>query len=246
MWKNNHKSSESSNYPTKCPKLLLSEFQSAKTLKKLKARRTNLAWSLLYKLQVSATTSLGGTQWEAQQPPLLLNPDRPQALLNTCTPSWPPQMGRETPQQVLSSHKVFAFNNYLPLITTALDLYIKKYLPLLYRQELTSVKKRITTNQAFPSKSLSATGFLHATACPSFGSLLDRVLKNTKCLSSPCLLWSWWSCSAAIPQTCPNQAVQEIQAAWTDKARFALYTFAANRAAESIAPVKNTAGASLD
>lgn len=142
MWKNNHKSSESSNYPTKCPKLLLSEFQSAKTLKKLKARRTNLAWSLLYKLQVSATTSLGGTQWEAQQPPLLLNPDRPQALLNTCTPSWPPQMGRETPQQVLSSHKVFAFNNYLPLITTALDLYIKKYLPLLYRQELTSVKKK--------------------------------------------------------------------------------------------------------
>lgn len=67
--------------------------------------------------------------------------------------------------------KVLIFNNYLPLITTAPDLYIKNHFSLLHTQEVTSIKKELQQtrpfSETFPSKSLRATRFLHDMACPS-------------------------------------------------------------------------------
>lgn len=81
--------------------------------------------------------------------------------------------------------KVLISNNYLPLITTAFDLYTKNHISLLHRQELTSREKYQTRplSETFPSKSLSATRFLHATTRPSFGSLLDKVLSQKEKVS---------------------------------------------------------------
>lgn len=141
---------------------------------------------------------------------------------------------------------VLAFNNYLPLITTALNLNTKNHFLGINSKVATTVhtsSSLCTQEPTSPKQTLlilSAMMFLHAMTCPSFGSQLHKVqgFKKAKQPSSALLLLA-----PVVPLShkaevayhkptpsedsskCPQPAAQErkeILAAQTDKDRFVI------------------------
>lgn len=98
--KKNHKSSENSSYPTKYPKLLLSGFQSGKTLSRMPYwNPEEQIWPKAHHINCRSVPprALEEHRGKALQPPLLLNPDRPWALLNTLHPVLITRKGQRNP-----------------------------------------------------------------------------------------------------------------------------------------------------
>lgn len=102
-------------------------------------------------------------------------------------------------------------------------------------------------SETFPSKSLSAKRFLRASACPSFGSLLDKVLsqkgKGSQFTLPALLLGVLFRCNSTnLPQpssagdtSCTNRFSQVCSST----------PLQLTELLESIVPAKDTAGASI-